>query len=266
MTDKQILKKCFHSTSNIWESFLEEEGALNILFYPSAGEDLRPFVFSKKENLEYIGLNDSHDSYIEPNLLIFSDYFSFENSRFFDSRVLHVDNYTSVCIESYCELIPADPYKYTFNEKYVHFKPSHATGKAIFFKAIIDSNRAGGSFCKYAIYFFYENVGLIEQLFLKNKLSFSHFVWKRDGSGLGGGNVKLDFIFNIACESKIKFFFIWDKYLNEETALITEKKYNKEFFPEEIRPWLTDDFQLLLHKKLLIRWEKYDRVNLYFSE
>lgn len=132
MKSREILKNCFHSTSNLWSSFIEDEGELNTLYYPSAGEDLRPFVFSKTETLKFMGLDMENNNYIEPNFFIFSDYFPFPNSKFFDSKYLHWDNYTSIYIEDYCEIRPSVNYQYDFNEKNVPIKPSQATGKAIY--------------------------------------------------------------------------------------------------------------------------------------
>jgi hypothetical protein len=266
MKSRDILKNCFHSTSNVWSSFIEDEGELNTLYYPSAGEDLRPFVFSKKETLNFMGLDTENNNYIEPNFFIFSDYFPFPNSKFFDSKYLHWDDYTSIYIEDYCEIRPSVNYQYDFNDKNVHFKPSQATGKAIFFKVKVTSHKLKESYYKYGIYFFYENVNLIIQLFIINKMPFSHLVWKRDGSGLGGGNVKLDFIYNIASKAGTKYFFLWDLYLNEEIATITKNNYNIEYAPKEIQSFIDTDFQLKLIKKLQLRWEKTDRMNLYMEE
>jgi hypothetical protein len=265
MTAREILKSCFSSSSNLWKSFTNEIGELNTLYYPSAAVDMRPFVFSKKENLNYIGLDLTKNNYIEPNLFIFSDYFPYPTSRFFDSAYLHWDDYTEIYIEEYCELFPTDNYNYNFNKKHVHFHPSQATGKAIFFQVKITSHKVKESYRKHGIYFFYENVNLIEQLFLINKMPFSHLVWKRDGSGLGGGSVKLNFIYNIAVKCGTKYFFLWDHYLNEDQSIKTKEEYRIENLPEELRNYLTDEFQLSLHKKLKIRWEKYDRMNLYFA-
>jgi hypothetical protein len=266
MSEREILRKCFYSSSNLWESFTQDIGELNTLYYPSAGEDLRPLVFSKKENLNFMGLDLANNNYIEPNFFIFSDYFPFPNSSFFNSKYLHWDNYTSIYIEDYCEIFPSNHYQYAFNKKNVSFDPSQATGKAIFFKAKITSHKVKESFYRYAIYFFYENVNLIEQLFLINKMPFSHFVWKRDGIGLGGGYVKLDFIYNIAYKCRTKYFFLWDSYLNEDSSIITRSSYRIESVPAELRNDVDNEFQLLLNKKLELRWDKYDRMNLYISE
>lgn len=266
MTDIEILNSCFHSTSTLWQSFASKIGNLNTLYYPSAGEDMRPFVFSNKENLIFMGLDVSKKQYEEPDFYIFSDYFPFSNARFFDSKCLHRDSYTEVFIQDYCELLPTNNYIYGFNKEYVHFEPSQATGKAIFFKAKVTSHKVKEPYYKYGIYFFYENVNLIEQLFLKNKLTFSHVVWKRDGSGFGGGSVRLDFIYHLAYQSKTKYFFVWDHYLNEHKSENTNKSYDIKSTPKPLRKYLNRAFSLNLEKQIQLTWEKQDRMNLYFIE
>ena len=265
MNQKKTLKNLFSSSSRLWSSFIEKEKELNTLYYPSAGEDLRPFVFSKEENLDFLGL-DNIQSYKEPDLFIFSDYFPFENSQFFDSKKLRCDNYTSIIIDDYCELTPTNQYDYKFNKKHVSSEPSLATGKAIFFKAKITSHRVKDEYFKYGIYFFYENTNLIEQLFLKNNFPISHIVWKRDGSGLGGGYVKLDFLYHLAARCKTEFFFIWDHYLNESNPQLNDKSNSLEWCPDEIKEIIKEDkFEFSLQKKLNLQWEIQDKVNFYIK-
>jgi hypothetical protein len=265
MTEKEILNKCFHSSSELWRNFISSEGSLNTLYYPSAAEDLRPFVFSKSENLNYMGLGTSISEYIEPNLFIFSDYFPYPNSTFFDKRNLYTDMNTSIYVEDMCELYPTENYHYSFYQEHASFDPSVATGKAIFFKARITSHKIKESYYKYAIYFFYENIGLIDQLFLSHRMPFSHWVWKRDGTGLGGGNTSLQFMYSVAWKSKTKFFFIWDHYLNDESIIITENSLNvNATAPQVIQPQLPAHFEISLEKKLTMQWHDHDLMNLYF--
>lgn len=265
MHQRETLKKLFHSSSELWNLFLENEEELNTLYYPSAWEDLRPFVFSKEENLDFIGL-DNTKNYEEPNLFIFSDYFPHSNSLFFDSRILHMDDYTSIIIDDYCIINPTDEYEYRINNEYIDLDPSSATGKAIFFKAKITSHRVKSEYFKYAIYFFYENVNLIEQLFLKNDFSFTHLVWKNDGSNLGGGNVPLNFIYHVAARCHTKFFFISGNYLDESNHLISNKSNSLECCPNEIREIIKyDEFEFFLEKKLTLNWEINDKVNFYIK-
>jgi hypothetical protein len=48
--------------------------------------------------------------------------------------------------------------------------------------------------------FFYENVNLNDQFILRNNLRFTHVVWNRDGTSLGGGSVSHDFLFPLGAK------------------------------------------------------------------
>jgi hypothetical protein len=212
-----------------------------------------------------MGLKTSLDEYVEPDLFIFSDYFPYRDSTFFDTGILFADKHTSIYVEEFCEIFPSVGYHYFFDENHVAFKPSRATGRAIFFKAKVTSNNVENSYYKYAIYFFYENVNLIEQLFLINKLPFSHFVWLRDGTGLGGGYVSLRFMYNVAYKARTKYFFIWSFYQNELNTTIDSTSYNVEESPDILRNYLHGDIEYTLQKKVVLKWSCDDYVNLYFS-
>ncbi|EJF11932.1 hypothetical protein [Pontibacter sp. BAB1700] len=263
---REILKNCFRSASNLWNNFLDKNEDLNVLYYPSAGEDLRPFVFTRKKSLDYIGINTT-GSYVEPDLFIFSDYFPFSESRFFDSKTLHWDMYTSIMIDDYCELQPnAEFFNYAFNQSYVAFSPSQATGKAIFFRARVTSHISKEPQYKYAIYFFYENINLIDQLFIRNKLQISHIVWKRDGSGLGGGKFRHDFILPISATLQAKYYFIWNFYLDGDNPQVTNETLQTLGFPDLVENYITTPFTLSFKKLGQLRWEIDDVMNFYLRE
>jgi hypothetical protein len=264
---KEILKRCFRSNSSLWKNYVSSTEDVNISYYPSAGEDLRPFVFTKKECLEFTGINFEKEVYFEPDLFIFSDYFPFSESRFFDSKMLHFDFYTSVIIEDYCEISPnSENFTYSFNPEYVAFRPSQATGKAIFFRVKITSHVLNEPFYKYGIYFFYENINLIDQLFIRNKLEVSHLIWKRDGSGLGGGRFRHDFLLPISLQFNSRFYFVWDGYLAEDKLVVSNDTLIANSYPEEFLNYSTVPFSLDLQKAGSLRWEKYDRMNLYLRQ
>ena len=266
---KRILGNCFRSNSPIWNDYLSQKEETNILYYPSAGEDLRPMLFSKIECLNYSGLQLTEEKYVEPNLFIFSDYFPFQESRFFDSTTLYSDVNTMIKIEGYCELFPNPQYyNYQFNRSYVDFEKSHATGRAIFFKVKIHSHINGGiTYYKQGIYFFYENVNLIDQLFMRHQLPVSHIVWKRDGSGLGGGRVRLNFTFALASLLGVKYFFLWCHYLDKNFAELSQEDDAKyaQSYPIEIKEQLPATYNLALKKMATFNWCD-DHVNLYFKQ
>jgi hypothetical protein len=264
---KEILGKCFNSKSNLWIQYLSEKQDSKVLYYPSAAEDLRPLLFSLVKCLEYTNLNTKKEHYIEPDLFIFSDYFPYPESNFFDSKFLYKDCYTSLYLDDFCELTPdSEHYNYLLEKHYVHFPQSKATGKAVFFKVKIDSHiMPDEAIFKYGIYFFYENVNLISELLLRHSLPVSHIVWKRDGSAFGGGNVRLDFIFPLSEILGIKYFFLWDHYLDLGIARISEREIQETRIPKMIRKLIKTPFNIKLVKKKRLRWGG-ERVNLYIKE
>lgn len=262
MTALEILKSCFHSDASLWQQFNPEGGELHTFFYPSAGSDFRPFVFAKRENLKIKGYADAA-TFLEPNLFIFSDYYPQLTEGLFDSEYLYQDEHTQIAIEDACELFPSERYVYHFNTEYVHFADRARPGKAVFFKAKIVSHQVEQPYFRYGIYFFYENVNLIQQLFLKNKMPFSHLAWKRDGSDFGGGKIHLDFIFHVAHQCETRYFFIWDNYLNEATSVQTNAGIRLKKIPKELSAYVQEDFEMCLTKKLQMGWGKYDRINFY---
>jgi len=262
----QIFANCFRSTSSLWNAFLRDKEKMRILYYPSADEDLRPLVFSNQSSLDHCDITFGEHQYEEPDLFIFSDYFPWNDRQFFDSRMLHHDDNTSIVIEEFCELKPnPDHFKYTFNREHVAFDAGIATGRAIFFKARVHSHLSDQPKIKYAIYFFFENVNLIDQLFLKYKVEISHLVWKRDGSGLGGGMVKHDFLYHTAALLNTKYYFLWDFYLSDEEATLTDDIIQDTYFPGEIKQHLRGSYILKLKKYGSLKWQLDDIMNFYIK-
>jgi hypothetical protein len=59
---------------------------------------------------------------------------------------------------------------------------------------------------------------------------------------------------------------LWDHYLDEDKSILTNENFKIESSPEELRNYINGEFQISLNKKLKIKWEKYDRMNLYFTK
>lgn len=186
----KALETCFESPSQQWAEFLERfsKTPQRIAYHPSAYQDLRPLLYWKSEGLNDRGIESPTD-YQEPDLWVFSDYFPDATSSFFDSRTLHVDDRTVISILDFCEIRPVpSEFEFRVNRDYTDLPDSPATGKAVWFRVRVDSDQME-SYEVDAIYFFYENVNLIHQLFMRHKVPVSHLAWKRDGgSGAGGGN------------------------------------------------------------------------------
>jgi len=236
---------------------------INILYYPSAGEGLQPFLYSKSEFLQSLGLDTSANGWFEPDLLIFSDYFPYPESTFFDNPTLFSNEIMSVVIQEYCEIMPGAEFNYFFNHRHVHFDPIKTTGKAVFFRAKVTWHNQDLTFYKHAIYFFYENVNLIDQLFLKHRMAVTHLVWKRDGSSLGGGNVYHNFLYPAATIMNTKFLFLSDFYLDKDSEVVSYENMERKEFPPEIAQHLPSQFSLSLAKILNINWGDSDFVNLH---
>lgn len=283
ITQKQILSNCFSSQSKLWTDFLQTKGDLNILFYPSAGEDLKPLIYSKDDFLRKESrlrgaqnrLTFTENNYLEPNFYIFSDYFPFPDSNFFDNRKLfHEDDFGSIEVLDLCEIFPKpESFIYQINSDYTPLNFSPATGRAIFFKAKVTSPFFDEPYFSYGIYFFYENVNLIDQLILRNNLHFTHVVWKRDGTGLGGGTVSHDFLFPLASIRGTKYFFVWNMYMDDERLHVTNQTVSVTNFPVEIKSKLEFDFSLPLKKiyrfcndRPVFHWETPDFINLYTED
>jgi len=256
MTEREILGHCFISDAPLWNQFIGESGKLNILYYPSAGKEHEIFEYCSSSHCRSLYSDIKYD---EPDLFLFSDYFEDLTYLFNNGKMCGSKNYT---ILEMCELKPADHFQIYCNTQYAIFNAGPSFGKAIFFKVKINGYLDDESYIKNGIYFFYENVNLIDQLFIRNKLPLTHLVWKRDGSGLGGGSVYHSFLYNLANKTNTKFFFIFSFYLDEKHPVITPDRYKLENIPVELRDDMGDDFDYSLIKTRRAHWGE-DTVNYY---
>lgn len=211
----EALEACFESPSPQWVEFLERfsKTPQRVAYYPSAYQDLRPFLYWKAAGLRHQGIELPVD-YEEPNLWVFSDYFPNASSTLFDTKELHRDEHTVIRILDFCEICSVpDKFEYRVNKAYTDLPSSHATGKAVWFRAQVDSDRMG-PYETDAIYFFYENVNLIDQLFMRHMVPVSHLAWKRDGAGLGGGRLIHGFLRFLSTAMRTRWFLLEDRYLD----------------------------------------------------
>ena len=125
-TEREILRNCFESDSPLWNDFLNESGKLNILYYPSTGEDLSPVIYSSNKfhssQFEYSPRHyqDSRfeeTDYFEPDFYIFSDYLAFPYHNAID-KIKEMALNRGISIDEICELFPSDKYNYEF---FLHF-------------------------------------------------------------------------------------------------------------------------------------------------
>jgi hypothetical protein len=160
----------------------EFKGEPRIAWYPSAGEDFRDLLYLHPD---YSRKNPaSKPDPQAPDIFLHTDYFPWSTSTFLDSRIIHIDDRTSVTVKSIEELPRCD---LPLDEKSVDFpQGSHATGKVLFLEVDINSNVLG-NFSAAVVYAFVENSVFCAERILPQGSVFSHIVHVRYGGGLGGG-------------------------------------------------------------------------------
>ena len=251
----KALEACFESASPKWREFLSRfaKTPQRVAYYPSAGRDLRPLLYWKAEGLKDRGIEPPAE-YNEPDLWLFSDYFPDAAANFFDTRTLHFDDRTWIRILDFCEIRPVPgEFEFRVNRDYTDLSSSHATGKAVWFRAQVASDRME-SYEVDAIYFFYENVNLISQLFMRHKVPVTHLAWKRDGgSGNGGGKLVHGFLRSLPAAMQTQWFIFWNDYLDD---CLLEKEW-----PEELEQW-RDRYGTPLNLEQLgkFAWDSCDNV------
>jgi hypothetical protein len=165
-----------------------------------------------------------------------------------------------VIIEDICEISPTEDYNYEFNTEYVDLTPEEYVGRAFFFKMRIERYRyhrpEESVSYKYGLYFFYNNVNLISELFFRHELPLTHIKWKNDGSGVAaGGTIGYKFIIPAAYILGVKFIFVWDSYVNRDLRGLnyvftndnfTENNYDK--IPSEVKKYMPERYKVRLHR------------------
>jgi len=264
---RDVLKQCFSVTqgdAKLWENYLSQTDEVRCLYYPSACDDFRPFLFTDPECQAYTGYTPPL-GYEAPNLFIFSDYLPGRRGENFYSNVLWADKNTRIEVDSLCVLTPNPTYyQYFFERSHTHFDEGLFAGKVVFFSARVHSHTFQTKSFKqvYALYFVCENSNVIEQLFMRYKIDIPFIAWKRDGTGLGGGALSHKFLYSLAHQHNTPSYFIWDVYENRDDAVITRK---------DIREWpatpdgfnLFKPFSLALKKQATFRWCGDDTMHLY---
>jgi hypothetical protein len=259
------LSKIFTSKNGLWEQFIEEQHIENVLYYPSAHHD---FLCIKHTSIGVIhknGLNAGL-SYETPNLYIFSDYYPYHEMAFIDQGRINLGNHEFVEIEEITELlINHNEYKPYLNPAYQDFTPNpEYFGRAFYFKMVFHSlENEANTFSVHGLYLFDENVNVTSQLLLRHKLPLSHLMWKRDGTGLGCGNVSLEFLYPVSKLLSTRWFFIWNAYEGGGGYYNPE---NTAHYPEEIKPYITKRIHVYPNRIGAFKWDNSDIVNLYLTK
>ncbi len=257
MNAKKALKKCFLSNSTLWSDFLDGKEELDILYYPSAGMDMMPFAMSSRistqENLNFR----------TPNLFIYTDYFACTDSSFLEYGYFGSSNYVDVRILDFCKLtINENYYKINYNKDYLDFDPPIESGNILFLKVHVMS-RTGEPFDTHLLYLMHENVNFIEQFLLKFNINVKAIMWKRDGTGLGGGRLYHSFILQLLNKLKTKWLFVWDFYLIGQELELDFKNFTIEQIPQEVLPYIRTKWSIKAKKICHFEYPNEDKVNFY---
>ena len=250
----ESLEVCFRSQSPEWRRFLSRfaKTTQQVAYYPSAYRDLRPLLNWKTEGLRHQGIEVPIE-YHEPDLWVFSDYFPQTGSAIFDAETLHDDGRTTIRSLDSCEIHPvAGEFERRVNRAYTAFPPSSATGRSMWFRVRVESDRLG-TYEADGIYFFYENVNLIHQLFLRHAVPVTHLTWKRDGASFGGGRMIHGFLRFLPAAMGTRWFLLEDRYLQDHVLDVP--------WPDELMRWREDFTRPMeLHRLGAFDWDGSDRI------
>jgi len=262
------LAKIFTSITGLWEQFIEEHTIKNVLYYPSADEDFLCIEHTHLDTVHRNGLNAGL-SYDTPDLYIFSDYYPHHKTAFVERGGVNLGNHKMIGIEEITELqINPNEYNFHLNPAYQDFTPNpEYFGRAFYFKMVFQSlgNQANTYFI-HGVYLFAENVNVIDQLFLRHKLPLSHLIWKRDGTGLGCGNVSLEFLIPVSKLLNTRWFFIWNAYQESYDYVNYYDAENTSHYPQEIRPYINKRIRVNLDPIGAFEWDNTDIVNLNLTK
>lgn len=184
----ELLNRLNGSSRGKFQRYLDglEGRCPRICWYPSAGEDLRDLLYLSphyctQANPPLPGMQDVE----APTLFLHTDYFPFDRSTFMDSPILFSDDRTMVSLSNFEFLpnlaLPVDPRLVDFP------KGSHATNRAVFGMAHVQSETLHQAWDVPLLYLFCENTAFAVELAMPAHAKFSHIVRVRIGSGCGGG-------------------------------------------------------------------------------
>lgn len=221
------------SDPGLWTDFIARFGETQgqICYYPSAGGDFRPVVYQQLAGTEKLGLlaadrkvmkqslfeetetSTIRNTYKAPDLWILSDYRGDQLDTWLESGLIHHDERLEIRILSHTELQPrAHHYERSPNRRYVSGRRTPLTGR-VFYLRLAVTNANIGTVEADVLYFCIENVHLISRFLLNERIPVSHVVWVRDGSALGGGYLRHDFVVHLLPSFQTQWLFVGDSDL-----------------------------------------------------
>jgi len=161
-----------------------------VCWYLSSGEDFRDILYLHPA---YRGLHPSDPPGKDPpppELFLHTDYFPWTNSKFLDSRLIHLDAHTKLELLDIEEL---PRLSLTFSRELADFPPSHATNRVVFLRVRVRSDRLG-TWEVPLLYVFGLNEAFCAEVLLPGGAKISHVVRVRVGNGFGGGKSSGDWL------------------------------------------------------------------------
>jgi hypothetical protein len=159
---------------------------------------------------EEIELPKTRSHYSVPDLWILSDYRGDQLESWLESGVIHEDERVEIRILSHTELRPsAHHYKFPPSPRYVSGLATPMTGR-VFYLRVAVTNSTIGTVEADVLYFCVENVHLISRFLSRKRIPVSHLVWVRDGSALGGGYLRHDFVVHLLPLFQTRWLFVGD--------------------------------------------------------
>ena len=190
-----------------------------VCWYLSSGEDFRDILYLHPA---YQCLHPSDPPAKDPappELFLHTDYFPWVDSKFLDTRLIHLDAHTKVDLLDIEEL---PSLSLTFSRELADFPPSHVTNRVIFLRVRIRSDRLG-TWEAPLLYVFGLNEAFCAEVLLPGGAKISHAVRVRVGNGFGGGKSSGDWLGGVFSRLGTELFISDETYTGETT--ITNIEY-----------------------------------------
>ena len=181
---KQLLKTLNGNKKGEFKKFIDSfEQELRIAWYPSAGTDFRALFYLHPN---YAKINPTNNTEPEsPDIFLFTDYYTYEPSSFFDTTKIYNFGNTTVKIESFEELSTLNiPLHH--NRIILCLPENENKNKVVFLKIRINSKELG-EYTYPVLYAFAENEAFCAEILIPNNTILSHIIHVRYGGGCGGG-------------------------------------------------------------------------------
>jgi len=224
-----------------------------VCWYLSSGEDFRDLLYLHPA---YQQLHPSHPPGKDPRspeLFLHTDYFPWTDSKFLDTRIIHLDVHTQVELLDIEEL---PSLSLTFSRELADFPPSHATNRVVFLRVRVHSDKLG-SWEAPVLYVFGLNEAFCAEVLLPGRAKISHVVRVRIGNGFGGGKSSGDWLAGVFSRLRTELFISDDTYTGETNFMDFEYRLLPALLPSGLR------IQLQSIRVLPgIRWSDYGSTSI----